>query len=152
MARATRDTTPMGAVAKQGRPRDPEADRAIIAATLEIIGERLAAIRAVSAIPLIGFPADEVHYGGCQAGGHGILHIAPDGSVEPCPAAHIAVDSLEDVSLAEALGSPFLEEFRRLKDQVTTGKETCAYADHTETIQAGLAEQGMRQTASTARR
>jgi MoaA/NifB/PqqE/SkfB family radical SAM enzyme len=110
------------------------------------IARGLARCRRVSPIPLVGFPADEVRYGGCQAGGEGIIHISPEGLVEPCPAAHIAVDSLGDVSLEEALAGPFLEEFRRLKDAVTTGEESCAYVEHEAGIQAGLADLGCRAT------
>ncbi len=112
------------------------------------IDRLLAARRPESPIPLIGFPADEVRYGGCQAGGHGIVHISPDGSVEPCPAAHLAVDSLEDVSLATALASPFFAEFRRLKDDCSTGAESCAYIEHADSIQAGLSGHGARATVS----
>jgi MoaA/NifB/PqqE/SkfB family radical SAM enzyme len=110
------------------------------------IGRLLDACRQSSPIPLVGFPADEVRYGGCQAGGHGIIHVSPEGFVEPCPAAHIAVDSLADVSLEEALASPFLAEFRRLKDAVTTGGESCAYVEHAAGIQADLADVGCRTT------
>jgi MoaA/NifB/PqqE/SkfB family radical SAM enzyme len=110
------------------------------------IERRLDRCRLSSPIPLVGFPADEVRYGGCQAGGHGIAHISPEGFVEPCPAAHIAVDSLANVSLAEALASPFLAEFRRLKDAVATGDESCAYVEHASNIQADLAGLGSRVT------
>jgi MoaA/NifB/PqqE/SkfB family radical SAM enzyme len=102
--------------------------------------------RAQVPIPLLGFPADEVRYGGCQAGGHGILQISPDGAVEPCPAAHLAVDSLQEVSLREALANPFLQRFRDLKDQLSTGRESCTYDAHREEIQAGLREVGAQAT------
>jgi MoaA/NifB/PqqE/SkfB family radical SAM enzyme len=112
----------------------------------EQIEEGLQACRPKVSIPLLGFPADEVRYGGCQAGGHGIIQISPDGAVEPCPAAHLAVDSLADVSLREALANPFLQRFRDLKDQLSTGRESCTYDAHREEIQADLRGVGARAT------
>ena len=83
------------------------------------IAERLAQCRENSPIPLLGFPADEVRYGGCQAGGNGIAHV----SSRPVGTAHIRqpADSLQEVSLGTALARPFFKEFvgsiRQLADR-----------------------------------
>lgn len=112
----------------------------------ERIASRLAFCREESSIPLIGFPADEVQYGGCQAGGNGIAHISPDGFVEPCPAAHIAADSLRDVSLEAAFSNPFFEKFGQLKTAFSTGVESCTYADNDRDFQKLLTACGARPT------
>ena len=73
--------------------------------------ERVAFCREHSPIPLASFPSDEARYGGCLGAGRAFLHIAPDGSVEACPIVHVAVDSLQEMSLEAALRSPFLRGF-----------------------------------------
>jgi MoaA/NifB/PqqE/SkfB family radical SAM enzyme len=113
----------------------------------ERISERINRCRQTSRIPLLGFPADEIRYGGCQAGGNGIAHISPEGWLEPCPAAHIGVDCLCDVPLATAFANPFFSEFRKLKEKFSTGVESCTYAEHSDAIRAGLARVGIRETA-----
>ena len=110
------------------------------------IFEQLSAIREHAPIPLLGFPADEIRYGGCQAGGHGIVHISPEGEVEPCPAAHIAADTLKDVPLRCALGNPFFDKFRDLKEELSTGKESCTYAANAVQFQEALDGYGVRRT------
>jgi MoaA/NifB/PqqE/SkfB family radical SAM enzyme len=112
----------------------------------EQIAEKLAMCRDLSPIPLLGFPADEIRYGGCQAGGNGIAHISPQGFVEPCPAAHIAVDCVSETPLVEAFANPFFKKFRELKEEFTTGMESCTYAEHGEAIREGLASSGMAAT------
>jgi len=112
----------------------------------EQLARRLATCREKSPIPLIGFPTDEVYYGGCQAGGKGILHISPQGAVEPCPAAHIAADSLQEVSLEDALSSPFLAEFRRHGEQAHAGP-ACQFAESHPSFQEILAGHNAHPTA-----
>ncbi len=114
----------------------------------EQISERLAPCRDGSPIPILGFPADEIRYGGCQAGGSGIAHISPEGFLEPCPAAHIAADSLCDVPLATAFANPFFKEFRKLKEKFSTDVESCTYDEHGEEIRSALEDAGIRPTAS----
>jgi len=110
------------------------------------IEEGLARCRSQLAIPIIGFPADEIRFGGCQAGGNGIAHVSPDGYLEPCPAARLAADSLADVSLETALANPFFEEFRELKERFGGPGESCSYDGHRETFEQALARLGVRST------
>ena len=112
----------------------------------DLISEQLEACRREARLPLIGFPADEVRFGGCQAGGNGIAHVSPDGFLEPCPAARLAADSLVEVSLETALTSPFIKEFRDLKERHSTGHEACSYGEHRETFEGALARYGARST------
>ncbi|HUT33339.1 MAG TPA: radical SAM protein [Planctomycetota bacterium] len=112
----------------------------------EQIEAGLARCRAAFSIPIIGFPADELRFGGCQAGGNGIAHISPDGYLEPCPAARLAADCLQDVSLAAALSNPFFQEFRDLKDRFAHEGESCSYSGHEETFERALDRLGARST------
>jgi MoaA/NifB/PqqE/SkfB family radical SAM enzyme len=102
----------------------------------------------MSPIPLIGFPADEESYGGCQAGGRGLLHISPRGDVEPCPAVHIAADSLADVSLETALASPFFAVFRRHSGKLDANAQSCQSAGSDPDFANNLAECGAGPTVS----
>lgn len=106
----------------------------------------LARCRASVNVPIIGFPADEVRFGGCQAGGNGIAHISPDGYLEPCPAARLAADCLREVSLAQALSSPFFREFRELKDRHARESESCSYSGREESFEDALARYGVHST------
>jgi len=119
-------------------PADPPVGRQISA--------RLAAVRQKSPIPLIGFPADEPLYGGCQAGGKGMLHISPEGAVEPCPASRVAVNSLTEVSLAEALANPFLRDLRRKGEELSEDAQPCHHVGDTAPLQAIMADYGARVT------
>ncbi|MBN2557242.1 MAG: radical SAM protein [Clostridia bacterium] len=60
----------------------------------------------------VAFPGDEKPYGGCLAAGKGFLHIAADGSVEPCPFAPVSLDNVSAIGLEQALRSPFLKAVR----------------------------------------
>jgi MoaA/NifB/PqqE/SkfB family radical SAM enzyme len=79
---------------------------------VEGLEERAESCREHSPIPLASFPGDEARYGGCLGAGRAFLHIAPDGSVEPCPIVHVPVASLKEMSLEAALSSPPLRGFR----------------------------------------
>jgi len=102
--------------------------------------------RTAASVPIIGFPADEIRFGGCQAGGNGIAHVSPDGYLEPCPAARLAADCLAEVSLTEALASPFFREFRDLKERFASDHEACSYAGREGAFEEALARYGARPT------
>lgn len=112
----------------------------------EQIDAGLTRCRAAVPIPIIGFPADELRFGGCQAGGDGIAHVSPDGFLEPCPAARLAADCLQEAPLASALANPFFKEFRGLKDRFSHEGESCSYSGHEETFEQALARYGARCT------
>lgn len=78
----------------------------------------------------ISFPRDEKHMGGCLAGGRGFFHINPYGSAEPCPFSPYSDRNLRNVSLLDAVNSPF---FTRLIDAGLVGGEHdggCALFEH----------------------
>ena len=60
----------------------------------------------------ICFPGDEEKMGGCLAAGRGFVHANPSGGLEPCPFSPLSDSSLADMSLKDALRSPFLKRLR----------------------------------------
>ena len=60
----------------------------------------------------VAFPGDEDYYGGCLAAGRGVVHINPEGRLEPCPFSPYSDVSLKHFSLQEALQSPLLRTIR----------------------------------------
>ncbi len=106
----------------------------------------LARCRQECSVPIVGFPADEVRFGGCQAGGNGIAHVSPDGYLEPCPAARLAADNLREVPFADAVAKPFFKEFRDLKERFSHENGSCSYSGHEETFEQALARLGAHST------
>ncbi|OHB77214.1 MAG: hypothetical protein A2Z34_06655 [Planctomycetes bacterium RBG_16_59_8] len=63
-----------------------------------------------------GFPCHFLPHmgekGECLGGGRGLLHIAPDGGIEPCPFIHASRHNIRSTSLKDALRSAFMSDFR----------------------------------------
>lgn len=97
----------------------------------EALEGRLAEIKAgYPGMVFISFPGDEKHMGGCLAGGRGFFHIDPYGSAEPCPFSPYSDRNLRNVSLLDAVNSPF---FARLIEAGLVGGEHdggCALFEH----------------------
>jgi len=74
----------------------------------------------------VAFPGDEEQFGGCLSSGRGFVHVAPDGSLEPCPFAPYSDASLNDLSLKDALKSKFLETIRENRDKLDESNGGCA--------------------------
>jgi len=74
----------------------------------------------------VAFPGDEKPFGGCLAAGRGFVHIAADGSVEPCPFAPVSVENVVEVGLEQALKSPFLKAVRDNTDILEDESHGCA--------------------------
>lgn len=88
----------------------------------------------------LSFPGDEQFLGGCLAAGRGFFHINPYGAAEPCPFSPYSDRSLRDVTLLEALSSPF---FRRLQEDRLVGGEHdggCALFAHEAEVLSILAQ------------
>ncbi|KAA6339310.1 radical SAM protein [termite gut metagenome] len=60
----------------------------------------------------LSFPGDEKYMGGCLAAGRGFFHINPGGNAEACPFSPYSDRNLTQVSLLEAIQSPFFERLR----------------------------------------
>jgi MoaA/NifB/PqqE/SkfB family radical SAM enzyme len=101
------------------------------AARREELEEHMMGIKsAYPGMVFISFPGDEKHMGGCLAGGRGFFHINPYGSAEPCPFSPYSDRNLRNVSLLDAVNSPF---FARLIDAGLVGGEHdggCALFEH----------------------
>ncbi|WP_319378179.1 radical SAM protein [uncultured Methanocorpusculum sp.] len=96
----------------------------------ELEGKMTAIKSAYPGMVFISFPGDEKHMGGCLAGGRGFFHINPYGSAEPCPFSPYSDRNLRNVSLLDAVNSPF---FARLIDVGLVGGEHdggCALFEH----------------------
>ncbi|MFA4824570.1 MAG: radical SAM protein [Methanoregula sp.] len=74
----------------------------------------------------IGFPGDEVAYGGCLAAGRGFVHVSPSGDLEPCPAAPYSDANLSAVPLKIALKSRLLARIRNEHGLLTESSGGCA--------------------------
>ena len=60
----------------------------------------------------IAFPGDEKESGGCLAAGRGFFHINYDGSAEPCPFSPYSDANIREMTLMEAMESPFFKKLR----------------------------------------
>lgn len=74
----------------------------------------------------VAFPGDEKPFGGCLAAGRGFLHIAADGSVEPCPFAPVSAENVKQIGLEQALRSPFLKAVRDNTELLEDESHGCA--------------------------
>jgi MoaA/NifB/PqqE/SkfB family radical SAM enzyme len=83
----------------------------------------------------VAFPGDEKPYGGCLAAGRGFVHIAADGSVEPCPFAPVSVENVVNIGLEKALKSPFLKAVRDNSDLLEDESHGCALFHKKEELQ-----------------
>lgn len=77
-----------------------------------ILEKSVQALKETSGMLVISFPGDEKETGGCLAAGRGFVHINMDGSVEPCPFSPYSDTNLANITLMEALQSPFLSKMR----------------------------------------
>lgn len=83
----------------------------------------------------VAFPGDEKPYGGCLAAGRGFLHIAADGSVEPCPFAPVSLDNVTSIGLEQALRSPFLKAVRDNTHLLEDESHGCALFNKKEELE-----------------
>jgi len=63
-------------------------------------------------ILLIDFWNDGPEVNGCMAGGRKYLHITNNGDIEPCVFVHFAVGNIKNMSITDALKTPFFTEMR----------------------------------------
>jgi MoaA/NifB/PqqE/SkfB family radical SAM enzyme len=88
----------------------------------------------------VAVPWDEQEVGGCLSAGRGFVHINASGEVEPCPFAPYSDADLTQVSLLEALKSPFLERLRAMPDLSTYEGGGCGLWKHRTQVEEALAE------------
>lgn len=63
-------------------------------------------------IMLVDFWNDGPEVNGCMAAGRKYFHITNNGDIEPCVFCHFSVGKIQDISITDALNSPFFKEMR----------------------------------------
>jgi len=106
-----------------------------ISQQIPVIAERL---RKYLPALFVSFPGDEEQFGGCLSSGRGFVHIAPDGSLEPCPFAPYSDTNLKEFSLKQALQSTFLKTIRDNHQMLRETKGGCALWDQREWVRSLL--------------
>jgi MoaA/NifB/PqqE/SkfB family radical SAM enzyme len=81
------------------------------------------------------FPGDETDYDGCLASGRGFIHIASDGSLEPCPFAPYSDVNLRNMTLKDALKSNLLKKIREHHKELDESKGGCALANNKDWVE-----------------
>ncbi len=71
---------------------------------------------------------------GCVAAGNGFAHINANGDLEPCAFCHYADTNIHNISLAEALRSPFFKQFRAAKPFSYNLLRPCPVMDHPDVL------------------
>lgn len=102
------------------------------------LAERVSAIKKEKGGIHICFPGDEEAMGGCLAAGRGFVHINPAGGVEPCPFSPVSDSSISELSLKDALKSPFLTALRASGAMEIEHLGGCALWDKKKEVQALL--------------
>jgi MoaA/NifB/PqqE/SkfB family radical SAM enzyme len=99
-------------------------------------GNRIADLRKKHPLFMADFWNDGPAVSGCLAGGRQYLHILNSGRIEPCVFAHFGVDNIRDVSILEAVNSPFFNAIRREFPYNDIGnlKRPCMIIDNPEVL------------------
>jgi len=74
----------------------------------------------------MAFPGGEVELGGCLAGGKGLIHINPQGDLQPCPFSPFSDVNLREMSLLQALRSRHLQVIRNSGNRLDESDGACA--------------------------
>ena len=91
------------------------------------------------------FPGSEKKYGGCLAAGRGLIHISPDGNLEPCPLIPYSDANVINESLKEALKSQFLMTIRNNGEILNNNSAVCPLRGQQEWINSYFANDKMNQ-------
>ncbi len=110
---------------------------------LRLAGKRF---RETKPILLADFWNDAPLTGGCISGGRTYCHINHKGDVEPCIFVHFATDNIKEVSLAQALNSPFFKGLRKMEPFCYNTLRPCPVIDHPWLIRTAIEKYGARPT------
>lgn len=88
----------------------------------------------------VSLPGDEKNYGGCLAAGRGFVHVGTDGALEPCPFAPYSDLNVSDISLKDALQSPFLAKLRDAHQLLSESQGGCSLWENRDWVNNQLAE------------
>jgi hypothetical protein len=99
-------------------------------------GDRIAELRKEHPLFMADFWNDGPAVGGCLAGGRQYLHVLNSGRIEPCVFAHFGVDNIREVSILDAVNSPFFEAIRREfpYNDIANLKRPCMIMDNPQVL------------------
>lgn len=98
----------------------------------------MASLRSKYPVLFVAFPGDEEKFGGCLGAGRGLIHISPEGAVEPCPFVPFSDADLNHLSLREALrSSKLLRKIRDNFDKLEKSKGGCVLWESREWVSDG---------------
>ncbi len=80
--------------------------------------------------------------GGCLAAGRKYLHINNRGDVEPCVFCHFATDNIKEVTLLEAIKSPFFQSIRKKQPFGHNLLRPCPIIDHPAVLREAVEKHG----------
>ena len=105
-------------------------------------GDRIAALRKKHPLFMADFWNDGPAVSGCLAGGRQYLHILNSGRIEPCVFAHFGVDNIREVSILEAVNSPFFNAIRREfpYNDIANLKRPCMIIDNPQVLRKVVSE------------
>lgn len=83
---------------------------------------------------------------GCVGAGNGFVHITAKGDVEPCAFCHYSDANIYNMSLAEALGSPFFKAFRKAQPFSDNPLRSCPLIDEPDQLVRIVNEVGAKST------
>jgi MoaA/NifB/PqqE/SkfB family radical SAM enzyme len=110
------------------------------AAQRDQVQARVDTLRGEHKAIFVAVPWDEAEVGGCLSAGRGFVHINASGGVEPCPFAPYSDADLNQVSLLEALKSPFLAKLRDMPELVDYQGAGCELWKNRAEVERVLAE------------
>lgn len=95
---------------------------------------------------IIDFPNSGHKSIGCVAAGNDFAHINANGDLEPCAFCHYSDVNIHNMSLAEALRSPFFKKFRQNKPFSRNFLRPCPFLDVPDAIEKITEMDGVKST------
>jgi len=83
---------------------------------------------------------------GCAGAGTGFVHVNAHGDVEPCAFCHYSDSNLHDMTLVEALRSPFFRRFRKAQPFDANPLRGCPLMNHPDELAEVVRESGAHST------
>lgn len=93
---------------------------------------------------LMDFWSDGPLVNGCIAAGIGYLNITGDGRIQPCVFTHFDVGNIQDMTIEEALDSPFFKEYRKRQKTIKDRYRPCGIIDHPEHLREAVEASGVK--------
>ncbi len=88
----------------------------------------------------LDFWNDGPYIDGCIAGGRRYFHLNANGDIEPCVYTHIAVDNIQNTTLAQALNSPLFRSIRARQPHNPNHLRPCMIIDNPQVMREVIAE------------